>query len=211
MIEQKLAETEAAEQSLARERRTLEALRTRALRLPESLVELRAMFEAKFMELTITSPEFGGLMRLVVPEFRVYLVRACDGGHPVPRARVRLSLAAVTPDARHVAGLEELCSRDLTLDLFEPPQRVRIREELARLHHLGLNQREIARRLPERASQAVVQRTLALEWKMQAQGLHEPYVTVTEPPADYPKLRRHRNSRYRFVPIEGFPNLEGCK
>jgi hypothetical protein len=210
MIQEKLAEIEATEHHLGRERRELEALQTGAIHLPDSVSSLRDMIEAKFKELTISSPEFGGLMRLVAPDFRTYLVRPCDGGHPVPRARVRLSLAGIMPVTRHVASLEDLCTRVVTLDLFEPPQRVRLREEVARLHSQGLNQRDIARRLSERASQAVVQRTLALDWRMRAQGLQDPYVTVTEPPADYTKLRRHRNPRYRFEPTQGFSRLQDC-
>jgi len=39
---------------------------------------------------------------------------------------------------------------------------------------------------------------------MRELGLTSPYVLVTEPPEDYPKLRRHRNPKYSFRPREGY-------
>jgi hypothetical protein len=43
---------------------------------------------------------------------------------------------------------------------------------------------------------------------MRELGLVSPYVPVAEPPADYPKLRRHRNPKYRFAPVEGYQRPE---
>jgi len=44
----------------------------------------------------------------------------------------------------------------------------------------------------------------ALDRTMRGLGLDTPYVVVTDPPADYPKLRRHRNAKYRFEPVNGY-------
>jgi site-specific DNA recombinase len=143
-------------------------------------------------------------MRALVPQFHVYLVRLCDGGHLLPRARVELALSGVVPDAKHVPGLGQLLKRELTLDLFEAPQRERIREEAVRLAAQGLRQREIAARLPEKPTQTAVQRALALHEKMCELGLTTPYVHVLEPPLDYPKLRRHKNLKYRSTLLEGY-------
>lgn len=93
MFENKLLELETKERELAKERWELERLTNRTLKLPESVGQLRQMLEEQFGKLAATSPEFGDLMRHLVPEFHVYLVRLCDGGHPLPRARVKLSLA----------------------------------------------------------------------------------------------------------------------
>jgi hypothetical protein len=38
-------------------------------------------------------------------------------------------------------------------------------------------------------------------------GLSDPYRPVREPPADFPMLRRHLNSRYRFEPLEGADDI----
>ena len=134
MFQQKVSEVEAAERERARQRRELERLRGRALEVPESAGRLREMLEKQFRALAAGSPEFGGLLRQLVPEFHVYLVRLCDGDHPLPRARVRLALEGAAPDAKYVPGLGALLGRTVTLDLFErPPQRERIREEAVRL------------------------------------------------------------------------------
>jgi hypothetical protein len=133
-------------------------------------------------------------------------MRLVDGGHPLPRAKVKLSLAGIVPDAQLVPGLEELLTRELTLDLFErPPQRERIRAEAVRLAAQGLAQRQIVRQLTEEKPKLpVVQKALALDRKMKELGLESPYALVTEPPDDYAKLRRHKNSKYRFQPRDGY-------
>jgi hypothetical protein len=208
LFEEKLRALEATERAQARERRELERLVSQPLQLPASVAHLRRMLEAEFEKLVIDSPDFGLLMRQVVPEFEVYLVRLCDGGHLLPRARVRLALAGIIPDAHHVAGLSELLTGECTLDLFVPPQRERIRVAAVRLEAQGLEQRDIARRLPETATQAAVYRALALQRKMEALGLDSPYLLVEEPPPDYPKLRRHRNPKYQPVRLEGYPRLK---
>lgn len=205
MFAEKLKEMEIEERALVRERRDLENLQNRTLQVPESVTQLRHILEDKFQHLAMASPEFGDLLRQLVPEFWVYLVRLCDGGHPLPRAKVRLDLGGILSDVRHVPGLDELLTREVTLDLFkQTPQRERIRVEAVRLAAQRLDQREIARRLPEKASQAAVSDALALDSLMQKQGLTTPYVFLTEPPPDYAKLRRHKNPKYRFEPVEGY-------
>jgi len=133
-------------------------------------------------------------------------VAFCGPGHPLPRAKIKLTLAGIVPDAALVPGLGELLTRELTLDLFErPPQRERIRVEAARLAAEGVPQRQIAARLTdERPKLPAVQEALALDRKMRELGLVRPYVLLTEPPEDYPKLRRHKNSQYRFMPRDGY-------
>jgi hypothetical protein len=179
---------ETREQQLAPRRYRLEHLRAKELELPESIGELRQRLEGKF------------------PEFHVYLVRLVDGGHPLPRAKITLNLAGIVPDAPLVPGLGELLTRELTLDLFERPfQRERIREEAVRLAVQHVPQRQIAAQLAEeKPKQPVVQKALALDRRMKELGLKSPYVLVTEPPNDYPKLRRHKNPQYRFEPREKY-------
>jgi hypothetical protein len=204
MFQQKLSELEATARELARERQVLEGLSARKLRLPESVAELRQMLEEKFRGLAISSPELGGLLRQLVPEFWVYLVRLCDWGHLLPRAKVRLDLAGIVPDAKYASGLRELLTQEVTLDLFElPPQREQIRADAVRLASRGLRQWEIARQLAQRPTQTAVQHALALDRRMHELGLDSPYIPLLEPPQDYSKLRRHGNPKYRFEPLEG--------
>src|SRR5262249_53347648 len=115
MFAQKLSELEAAERALASRRQALEALRVRPLGLPDSVAQLRRLLEEGFQKLALDSPEFGEFLRPLVPQFDVYLVRLCDGGHLLPRARVELALSGVVPDAKHVPGLGQLLKRELTL------------------------------------------------------------------------------------------------
>jgi hypothetical protein len=98
----------------------------------------------------------------------------------------------------------------LTLDLFDrPPQRERIREDSVRLSAQGLKPCQIASLLEEeKPKYQVVQRALALDRKMTELGLTSPYVLVLEPPEDYSKLRRHKNTKFRFEPKEGYQRPE---
>jgi hypothetical protein len=169
------------------------------------VADLRSSLEKSFEELALESFDFGDLMQQLVPEFHVYSVRLCDGGHLLPRARVKLDLAGSVPDAEHVPALKNLLTRVITVDLFDrPPQRERIRDEAVRLVAKGLKSVEISRTIEERPKPAAVDRSLALDRMMNELGLKSPYVLVAEPPDDYPKLRRHRNPKYRFEPKEGY-------
>lgn len=210
-FQEKLNELKAADRALGIERRELENLRNRSLELPRSTADLRRTVEEKFAALAMDCPDFGDLMRHLVVDFYVFLVRLCDGGHLLPRAKVRLNLAGMLADVRHVPGLTELLGRELTLDLFDlPPQRERIRIEAVNLANQGFEQREIAKHLSESVTQTAVFNALALDRTMRGMGLTSPYLLVMEPPPDYLKLRRHNNAKYRFEPLDGYqrPALE---
>ena len=139
----------------------------------------------------------------------VYPVRLCDGGHLLPRAKVTINLAGISPDAMSVPGLGKLLTRELTFDLFDPPQRERIREEAVQLDAAGHSQKAIAAMIEEHPTGTAVHNALALARKMNELGLDNPYVVLQEPPEDYAKLRRHQNEKYCFGPLEGYerPNL----
>ena len=205
LLEQ-LNDIESRKKDLAVRRSRLEHLRSKDLHVSEDIGDLQVQLEGNFQRLAIDSPEFGDLMRLLVPDFYVYLVRLVDGGHPLPRAKIKLSLAGSVQDAALVPGLVELLTREVTIDLFEqPPQRERIRVEAVRLEAEHVPQRQIAARLTEeKPKQAAVQDALNLDRRMKERRLETPYLLVTEPPDDYPKLRRHKNPKYRFQPREGY-------
>jgi hypothetical protein len=194
------------QQQLARQRRALENATKCELHLPANVAELQAAFQTKADGLAMGSPEFGDLMRQLAPEFHIYLVRLLDGGHPRPRARVKLDLTGCFSDFAYVPEISHLVTKVVTLDLFVPPRRERIRQEVARLR--GMKQREIAKRLSEKAFQVDVQKAFALDRMLQERGLTSPYELLPEPPADYGKLRRHKNSRYKFRVLEGYQRPE---
>jgi hypothetical protein len=203
MLHDKLRELEAVEKELARERQRLEAIQQRKLILPQSVDTLRQLLEGKFQQLASNSPEFGDLMRQLIPNFYVYLVRMVDGGHLLPRAKVTLALGGIMPDVHHVPELEGLLRREVTIDLFEPVQRERIRKEVVHLATTA-TQRQIITQLPEKATLPAIQRAMAVDRKMRDLGLVSPYLAVLDPPEDYGKLRRHKNPKYRFEPLAGY-------
>jgi hypothetical protein len=208
IVAETMAELAASEQRVATERRELEKLGRRKLLLPASPAELRELYREEFAKLAAGSPEFGGLLRQVVPGFHVFLIRLCDGGHPLPRARVTLALDGLVPDACHVPGLPGLLRREHLLDLFVPPQRERIRADAVRFAAQGMGPKENARSIGalgrERPTATAVHKALKLDAIMNAKGLTSPYVVLLEPPTDYPKLRRHKNPKYRFERREGY-------
>ncbi|HUE74538.1 MAG TPA: hypothetical protein VMP01_26965 [Pirellulaceae bacterium] len=156
MLRDKLAELETREKCLAGERYYLESAVERKLDVPESAAQLRSLLYAEFRRVAINSYEFGELLRELVPEIHVYLVRLFDGGHLLPRAKVRLNLLGSIADAESIPGLRELLDEELTLDLFEPPQREAIRLDAVRLDAGGLDQRQIARELGSKPTQTAV-------------------------------------------------------
>ena len=203
----KLLELQAAERDNGVKRWQIEQQR-QPLQLPGSIVELRALFEQELRNLSIDSFELGNLLRRLVPEFHVYLVRRFDGGHLLPRAKVKLNLAGIVPNLAQLPGAAELMTRTVTLDLFECTQTSRIREEAMLLQAQGLGQREISRQIAEHPTQTAVYNALKCGRKMQELGLQSPYVPIFEPPADYRKLRRHKHPRYVFTPLEGYERPE---
>jgi len=210
MLKDEVAAIEAAEQKLLLRRHKLEHHRVGHPKLPESPSRLGWMLKEELGRLTIESPAFGSLMRSLVPEVYVYSVRLCDGGHLLPRAKVKLNLAGTFPDVNLVPGLGDLLTQELTLDLFDPPQRERIREEAVRLagEPTNLGPKAISRRIAERPTSTAVQNALALHRMVVSRGIDNPYVIVLEPPEDYPKVRRHKHSRYAFQPMDGYQRPE---
>jgi hypothetical protein len=203
-LQQELVSLQLQKHQLLMLRHQLEHRRPHQLVLPKSPTVLRQLLQEEFAKLTSDSLSFGKLLRQLVPQMHVYAVRLCDGGHLYPRAQVVLNLAGNFSDARLVPGLTELFTKTVTLDLFEPPQRERIRKEAVRLQAEGQTQKATARLIAEQPTATAVQKSLALQQRMDSLGLSDPFVMVDEPPADYPKLRRHQHERYLFQMKEGY-------
>jgi len=204
LIIEQLDELEAQERQLHNERSRLDRSRSSQLQLPASVNEMHFLFEEQFQSLAVVSPEFWDLFRAIIPDIYVYLVRSCDGGHPVPRAKVSMNLGGIAPDSLQVPQLSELLTYDLTVSPFEVPQRCRIRLEAARLTAQGLTQREICEAIDEKPTLPAVQRAMCLHRQMEEQGIDDPYQVLLDPPANYSKLRRHKNKRYQFKMLEGY-------
>jgi site-specific DNA recombinase len=195
---------------LALERRQLDVLRSTELRIPENLANVWGPLREELSLLAADSPEFGDLMRRLVPEFQVFLVRLCDGGHPLPRARLRLNLGGSIDGIERLPALRDWFTRTWTIDLFDaPPQRELIRPATVALATQAtqdpqLTYEQIAQMLPEKPTATAVGNALHLHRKMVEFGLGQPFVLLREPPTDYTKLRRNRNAKYRFEPLSGY-------
>jgi hypothetical protein len=204
MFADKLRDIEECERSLAINRRKLERTKRNDVKLPGSATELRSLLEQQLEQAAQDDGELVDWLCRLAPEFSVYLVRSLDGGHLLPRARVRLHLGATLPGIEELPDVRHLLTRELTLDLFEPPQRLRILPESVRFAASGLSQVQIAQQLTERATATAVGRALALAKEMEGQGLTDPLLVIESPPDDYRKLRRHKNPKYLFQPLEGY-------
>lgn len=204
VIEEALEAFERDEREIAKERHALKAMSERRLHLPESPAAIENQLKAEFARLANSPGEFAVLMEKIVPEFQVHLIRLCDGGHMLPRARVKLDLGADHPDVRRVPGLSAMLVRVVTIDLFDPPQRELIRQESVRLASQGLTHKQIAARLPGKPTSTAVYKALQLDRKMKSLKLGSPYINILEPPAEYTKLRRHKNPKYHFAPLESY-------
>ena len=97
-----------------------------------------------------------------------------------------------------------MLTREVTIDLFEPAQRERIRLAAVQLEAKGLNQRAIAAAFPEQVTQPAVTNALRLDRLMSSLGLESPYVVVEAPPGDSLRLRRHLNPQYQFKLMPGY-------
>jgi hypothetical protein len=168
------------------------------IEIPSAEVIKKVAREA-FAGLAAESLEFARLLRQLIPRIVVFPYRLVDGGDIVLRATFRLHLANLLPDTRVRAALAGPLERVITVDLFDPPQREQFRAEVVRRRKAGESERKAAEALGLTVTAA--QRAMALQRKMDAMGLTEPYVKVTEPPDDCPRLRRHKHGRYRFDPL----------
>tara|TARA_R110002020_G_scaffold189419_1_gene388376 strand:- start:443 stop:2356 length:1914 start_codon:yes stop_codon:yes gene_type:complete len=204
VLKQMTAELKLKEKQLAQEKSAINFARTNTSKIPETTIQLQSILQNQLADIAIESHDFGDLIRELVPEMRIHLVRLCDGGHLLPRANIRLNLAGSIQDAALIPGLQELLTQTLTLDLFEPPQRELIRLEAVALATQGMKQREIAASLSQPASQAAVSKAILLDQTMREAGLASTYVVMDHPPANYNKLRSYKNKKYQFRPIAGY-------
>jgi hypothetical protein len=175
-------------------------------RVPKQMIAIPPLHEVKTQALQAltsiahSSPEFGRLMRQLIPCIWVYPYRLCDCGRVVLRARLSLDLVALIPAVRGLDSCSEILRRDLVVDLFDPPQRVSFRQRVQELRAQGLTERQIAAQLG--ITQPTVQYAAALTRRMQEHALTDPYVPLLAPPDDQCKLTRHLHPRYQFRPLE---------
>jgi len=150
--------------------------------------------------------EFGRVMRQLIPRIMAYPIRLCDGGKIMIRAKMDLHLVAIFPDLAEIPSIDQVLTRSITVDLFEPTQRDRFREIVVMMRQAGLKEREVAFELG--ITQPAVQYAMKLHRLMRSLELSEPYIPIKAPPADGTKLRRHLHPRYEFRPAPGFKQTD---
>jgi site-specific DNA recombinase len=210
LIKEQLDALEAEERQLALEKFQHERHEEKQLSLPPSVGALSDMMNEEFSRLSIESYEFADRMRSLISNFSVHLIRLVDGGRLFSRAKVTVNLGGTFPDVNLVPELHALVTKEVTIDLWDQPaQREQIRVESVQLAASGgLTRKQIGQRTTPQASGTAVIKALALNAKMTSMGLSSPWQVVYEPPSDMPKLRRHKNAEYQFVPLEDYYRSE---
>jgi hypothetical protein len=202
LVRDDLARLEAELKQLRQDRDEAERTRVDKIVLPSAEI-LRQMYHDAFRDLATDSFEFAQQLRRLIPRIVVFPVQLVDGGRIVLRARFKLQLAGLIPDAAARAALQRPLEKIVEVDLFDSPQREKYRRQIMELRHDG-TEREAAQQLGLTITAA--QKAAALQRKMDELGLSDPYVLVGQPPEDS-KLRRHKHARYRFDPLENAGEL----
>jgi transposase-like protein len=169
------------------------------------LEQIKATARAAFTDLATNDGEFVRRIKRLIPRLVLFPYRLCDQGSAlVLRVRFTLNLAPLVIGGNAVPGLQQRLSRELEVDLFDPPQREAYRAEVVRrlAESEGITLKSIAAELG--VTEPAVQRAVRLHRRMAELDLSEAYVQVAEPPSDSKRLRRHQHVRYRFEPLGRF-------
>jgi site-specific DNA recombinase len=160
--------------------------------------ELRMRATEVMRNFVADSPESRDVMRRLVPKLVVIPHRLCDGGQVVHRALLVLDIGALLDECVDPAGPGGTLRREVTIDLFEPPQRVKHRQAILQKCGEGLTAAHAARELG--ITKTAAQNALRLDRRMREFGLTDPYVRLTAPPADG-RLKRHLHEQFSFNPL----------
>lgn len=176
--------------------------RPQSVRVPP-MEELRQIARESFADLAVENREFGGVMRKVVDDVYVLPFQLIGGGHPQPICTFKLNLSTLLAGSdpkvlRQIPSLNVHCVVDLTT----APQYEQIRNDVVRMQKEGMLQRAIAARL--NVTQPAVQHAIALQKKMDENGLESPWIPVLTDDAVRKTFRRIRHARYQFQPLPGY-------
>jgi site-specific DNA recombinase len=163
-----------------------------------SLDVIKAKAKDVFTQFAPGNPELGRLMQILIPVLKVYPVRLCDGRSIVLRARVQLNLTALS-DQPWTGDIPAVLRREISVDLFDPPQREQFRTQVVQMRATGMTEQQVADQLG--ITKTAAQHAAALQRKMDEFGLVDPYVPVLEPTSDC-GLRRHLHPRFKFEPLD---------
>jgi hypothetical protein len=190
-----------AELSIVRaEEKRLKEAPSNALVIPP-VDDIKALAREAVPNVSQNSPEFGKLMKRIVPKIVVFPYQLCDGGKIVLRAKLRLWVSHLLPDKRVQEVLQQPFERILTVNLYDPPQREACRRRILEMRAGGATEKDAA--AAARITITAAQRAAGLQRRMEALCVTDPYVPVTQPPEDGRRNGRHKHRRYRFEPLAG--------
>ena len=175
----------------------IEKLNTKRQLVIPSMAELKKMALEANATLTKGSPEFARLMLRLIPEMKAYPYRLLDGNSFGTRIHMAFDLSAFIQEDCHA---EDTIRHELIVDLCKPPPREILRPQIMALLKDGLSRQEVCNRLG--CNECMVDRAKKMQRIMDQLSVTDPYVILTEPPAEYGTLKRHLHPRYRFQPLD---------
>lgn len=180
--------------------RTKDGLNSQRRVQPElpSADELKQLARKLASEMAADSYEFADKLRRLTPRIIVSPYRLCDGGAIVLRAKFRLQVGNLVADKQTRSLLNGQLERLLEVDLFDPPQREKYREEVVARRAAGETEQQIADSLG--ITTTAVQRAAALQREMDRLRISDPYVPIRGPSDGLGRLKRHLHPRYKFFP-----------
>lgn len=199
-VREKLQEYEASLRSRSYSLGELQRTRPDVFEIPP-LEELKQLARASLQDLAESCDwEHQQAVRRMIPKITVFPVQCLDGGKVYLRARFSVNLANALETKHSSELLGGVLRKDLTIDLFDYPQRVHHREAILE-HRKGKTERQAAEICGITATAA--QHAAALQRLMDKENVSDPYQYIKVPPEESRKLRRHKHPRYKFEPLPG--------
>lgn len=165
--------------------------------------ELLSLARDVFRRMLADDAEAQRIVCRLVPGMVIALYHLCDCNGVYPRAHLTVNFAALLPQSvQQLTTNPEIWTRQIVVNLFAEPQRVRYLREILALKQRRTPHRAIARQLG--LKQAAVLNALRLNDEMRRLGVSDPYVLASQIP-EGSRLRRHRHRRFCFEPLDGFP------
>ena len=187
---------ERAVEMLKDEKYKLEQASRQTVALP-SLEEIIAVADESFEDLAVECEAFGRVMKSVVTDFYVLPYQLADGGKIQPRIVFKACLA---PLVEH-SDLD-LLQFDRMVSLFKEPKRLRVLGPVVERVNAGEKHAAIAEQLGIFKSE--VGYAMVLHRRMEALGITDPWVAVTDASQAFASFKRVRNPIFKFEPLEGF-------
>ncbi|MDB5336470.1 MAG: Recombinase [Planctomycetaceae bacterium] len=168
--------------------------------------EVVALLEEIFSQTLADDQDAIRLLRRLIPRMYLLPYRCCDDKGVECRVHLTINLSPLLGVADGLPGVDQIVTRELIVDAFDPPQKVKYLEAVITQRSLGLTERQIAAAIG--ITQPAVQHTLKLARRMRELGTSEPYFPLLEvPTVGKSKFRRHLHVRFKFEPLDGFPMI----